>query len=346
MATLQDVKDFSKEELRSVLAASGHPPYRVSQIFRWIYKEGAVGFNQMVNLPLGLRAHLAKNFSISRTRLLDRRRSRVDGTTKYLLGLEDSHAIETVYLPEKGRGTVCVSSQVGCRHMCAFCASSVLGFVRNLRSGEILNEVLFVKARERLPVTHVVFMGIGEPLDNYENVMKSVRMLNDRDGLGIGARRITISTCGIIPGIERLSRESLQVELSVSLHSADGRIRSTLVPVNRRYPLRELLAACREYVDMTNRVITFEYVLMKGLNSGTRDAERLTALIKGMKCKVNLISYNQIKALGYEAPSAEEARDFLETLLARGVRAMLRKSRGEDIDAGCGQLRISRIQGE
>jgi len=346
MTATQDIKDYSKEEAGQCLAALGHPPYRARQIFRWLYKEGVTSFDSMKDLPAPLRAELAKNLSISQPKLLDTKRSHLDGAAKYLVELEDGHAIETVYLPESRRSTVCVSSQVGCKHSCAFCASSILGFARNLRTGEIVNEILFIRLGQKLPVTHVVFMGIGEPFDNYDNVMKAVRTLNDPDGINIGARRITISTCGLIPGIERLSGEGLQVELSVSLHSADDHVRSRLVPINKKYPIKDLMAACKSYVGKTDRVVTFEYVLIKGVNSGPEDSAQLSKLLKGMKCKVNLIAYNQIRAQGFEAPSREEARAFLAALVSKGIRAMLRKSRGEDIDAGCGQLRISGMRHE
>ena len=340
---LEDLKDYSKDELTGLLASMGEEPYRAGQIFRRLYRETALKIDDMKNLPAPLLRALSGRFRISRPHLLDVKTSRLDGTAKFLLGLEDSSAIETVYIPQGKRATACVSSQVGCKRSCAFCASSAAKFVRNLRTGEIVNEILFVKAKGALPVTNVVFMGIGEPFDNYDNVMKAVRVINDPDGLNIGSRRITISTCGLIPGIERLSGEGLQVELSVSLHSADDAARTRLVSVNKRYPIRDLIDSCREYISRTNRVITFEYVLIKGINSSHGDALKLVKLLKGLKCKVNLIRYNQIKALGYETPSPDEARAFLDALTAKGLNACSRRSRGEDIDAACGQLRIARM---
>ena len=340
---IEDLKDRSKPELTDLLAALGQRPYRAGQIFRWLYREGAVKLSDMKNLPATLIKELAEEFYISKPRLLDEKVSRADGTAKYLLGLEDSNTIETVYIPEKKRSTVCVSSQVGCKRACSFCASSKAGFVRNLRPGEILNEVLYVRLNKKLPITNVVFMGIGEPFDNYDNVLKAIRILNSPDGLNIGARKMTVSTCGLIPGIERFAEEGLQVELSVSLHSADNDLRSRLVPANKRYPLPGLIKACKDYTARTNRIVTFEYVLMKGVNSSDEDAKKLAVLLMGIKCKVNLIRYNNIRALGYEAPSEGEAEAFLEALSAKGIVATLRKSKGEDIDAGCGQLRISRM---
>ncbi len=344
MAALLDLKDYSKDELVNILASMNEPPYRAAQIFRWLYKEGVVRIDDMRNLPSPLRDALSKAFRISRPRLFDSKASKLDGTIKILLGLEDANAIETVYIPQGRRSTVCVSSQVGCRRSCAFCASSTVKFARNLFPREILNEILFIKMNKELPVTNIVFMGIGEPFDNYDNVIKAIRIMNDPDGLNIGARKITVSTCGLIPGIERLASENLQLELSVSLHSADDAVRTRLVPVNKRYPIGSLIESCRRYIGKTNRVITFEYVLIKGINTSRADALKLAKLLKGIKCKVNLIRYNQIKALGYETPSREEGRVFLDELIAKGLNATLRKSRGEDIDAACGQLRIAQVQ--
>jgi 23S rRNA (adenine2503-C2)-methyltransferase len=286
--------------------------------------------------------------------LLDSRRSALDGTTKYLFKLEDSNTIETVFLPEgrmpegrmpEGRrSTICLSSQVGCKFGCAFCASAPFGFKRDLKASEILDEVLFVRSHNTgAPITNLVFMGIGEPLDNYDNVMRAIRILNDKDAFGIGARKITISTCGIIPAMERLRLEDLQIELSVSLHASDNATRSRLVPINKKYPLDKLMKACRDYVSRTNRIITFEYVLIKGVNASKEDAASLARLLKGLKCKVNTIAYNQIKALGYDMPGPNEIKMFVKTLGDKGVTVMHRRSKGEDIDAGCGQLRISRL---
>lgn len=298
----------------------------------------------MADIPAALRSALKEKCHISRVTLLDQKRSRLDGTAKYLLKLEDANSIETVFLPEAKRNTICLSSQVGCKFACAFCASAPFGFVRNLTVSEILDEVLFVKREDpAAPITNLVFMGIGEPFDNYDNVMKAIRILNDEAAFNIGARKITVSTCGIIPGIKKFEKEGLQIELSVSLHSADDAVRSRIVPINKRYPLKDLIAACREYTRTTNRVITFEYILIKGLNASREDAAKLAELLKGLKCKVNTIAYNLVKTKEYEAPGRDDIRAFMDSLKAKGVNAVHRKSRGEDISAGCGQLRISRM---
>ncbi|MDO8535569.1 MAG: 23S rRNA (adenine(2503)-C(2))-methyltransferase RlmN [Candidatus Omnitrophota bacterium] len=339
-----DVKNISKDELIKELVRIGEKPYRATQVFRWLYKTGVKSFDEMTDLNKELREKLKDEFHITKVALLDSKRSFIDGTTKYLLKMEDSQTIESVFLPEEERTTLCLSSQVGCKFGCSFCASAPFGFVRNLKASEIMDEVLFIKAhnKDRM-ITNIVFMGIGEPLDNYNNVMRAIRILNDEDAFKIGARKITISTCGIIPGMERLAGEKLQVELSVSLHSPDDKIRSKLVPINKRYPLKDLIAACKDYTEQTKRIITFEYILIKGVNASEGDAFKLAKLLAGLNCKVNLISCNQIKAKDYEAPSTDGVKYFFRTLKSRGVNVMLRKSKGEDIDAGCGQLRISKL---
>jgi 23S rRNA (adenine2503-C2)-methyltransferase len=339
-----DIKNLSKDELKSALTAIGAEPYRAAQIFRWLYKVGVTSFDEMTDLGKELREKLKSRFHLTKPHLLDSKQSLIDGTVKYLFKLEDSNTIESVFLPEDKRVTLCLSSQVGCKFGCAFCASAPFGFVRNLKTSEILDEVLFIKRQNPSAViTNIVFMGIGEPLDNYDNVIRAIRILNDEDAFRIGARKITISTCGLILGIERLSNENLQVELSVSLHSADDKIRTELLPINKKYPLNDLIAACKAYIKKTKRLITFEYVLIKDKNVSGEDAAKLGRLLKGMICKINTISYNQIRAKGYEAPAPEDVKHFLSILKKRGYNITHRKSKGEDIDAGCGQLRISKL---
>jgi len=339
-----DIKSLSKEDLKKHLIKSGSEPYRVGQISRWLYKAGVKSFDEMLDIPEALRAGLKAKFHINHLVILDHKSSRIDGTTKYLFKLEDGNTIETVFLPEERRNTICLSSQVGCKFSCSFCASAPFGFIRNLHRSEIIDQVLAIKARHpSSSITNLVFMGIGEPLDNYDNVLGAIRVFNDKDAFGIGSRKITISTCGIVPAIEKLKDEGMQVELSISLHSADDSVRSTLVPVNKRYPLKELIGACKDYIQHTNRVITFEYILIKGVNSSTADAIKLAALLKGIKCKVNTIAYNKIRAKDYAEPDVKYIKEFMDTLRRSGINATHRKSKGEDIDAGCGQLRISKL---
>lgn len=338
------IKSLSKDELKKALEGCGGEPYRAAQIWRWLYKVGVRSFDDMTDLPEALRHKLKNKFHLTHPVMLDSKRSHLDGTTKYLLKLEDASTIETVFLPEERRNTICLSTQVGCKFACSFCASAPFGFVRNLTTGEILDEVLFVKAKNpQSLITNLVFMGIGEPFDNYDNVMKAIRIFNDPDAFNIGARKITVSTCGLIPAIKKFEGEGLQIELSVSLHSPDDAMRSKLVPVNKRYPLKELMAACREYTDKTNRIITFEYILIKGANCSKEDALKLAKLLKGMKCKVNTIAVNKIRIKEFTEPSAQDVKIFLGTLKDSGVTVTHRRSRGDDIDAGCGQLRISRL---
>lgn len=344
MTIKTDIKSLSKEDLGLALKELGAEAYRAKQIFKWLYVKLAKSFDDMTDIPSGMREMLKNNFHLTRMTALDSKCSKLDGTTKYLFKLEDANTVETVFLPEASRGTICLSSQVGCKYGCSFCASAPFGFVRNLKTSEILDEVIEVKlAHPKDRITNLVFMGIGEPMDNYLNVLKAIRIINDPDAFNIGARRITISTCGIIPGIERLKTEGLQVELSVSLHSAKDDVRSGLVPINKKYPIKDLIAACKDYTRDTGRVITFEYVLMKGKNSSASDSQALTDLLKKVKCKVNVISYNDTSAKGYLQPSSGEIKGFMDVLKKSGINATKRKSKGQDIDAGCGQLRISKF---
>ncbi|MFA5144134.1 MAG: 23S rRNA (adenine(2503)-C(2))-methyltransferase RlmN [Candidatus Omnitrophota bacterium] len=336
------IKDLSRPELTKALEEAGSPSYRGRQIFRWLYKVAVKSFDEMTDIPASLRSVLAAKFRISFPETMGFKRSLSDGTTKYLFELEDANTVETVLLPERARNTICLSSQVGCKFACDFCASAPFGFIRNLSQGEILNEALAVKlANPDADITNLVFMGIGEPLDNYDNVLKSIRIFNDKDAFNIGARKITVSTCGVVPGIARLAGEGLQLELSVSLHAANDDARSRLLPINRRYPLKDLMAACRDYIDATNRIITFEYVLMAGVNSSRADAMELGRLLKTIKCKVNVISYNTVPGRPYKEPPGDDVKVFVKTLKRAGINAMHRKPKGEDIAAGCGQLRIS-----
>jgi 23S rRNA (adenine2503-C2)-methyltransferase len=271
-----------------------------------------------------------------------------DGTRKFLFGLEDAETIESVFIPSKNTNTVCVSSQVGCKFACRFCASGRAGFVRNLRPAEMVNQVLEIASsvrgqfskRELSP--NVVFMGMGEPLDNYDNVLKAIRILNAPYGLGIGQRKITISTCGIIPGIKRLMGEDLQIELSVSLHSPDDKTRSAIMAVNKRYPIKALMAALKGYIAKTNRQVTLEYVLIKGMNDSKEAAEALANLIKGGLFKVNLIRFNLVEGMDYDAPDEKAVRSFKKILDENKIVSTIRVSRGQDIEAACGQIRSKR----
>ena len=337
----QSIHGLRSVELENTIKNWNLPLFRARQIFSWIYKKKVEGFDEMSNLPAALRGRLKATFYFSDLKLIRHLESK-DKTEKFLLGLKDKNLIEVVVIPAEKRVTACLSTQVGCKYKCRFCASGSLGFKRNLSTDEIIAELLcLMKHARSQKITHIVFMGIGEPFDNYDNLLKAIRIINDSRGLNIGARRITISTSGIIPGIKNLSREYLQVELSISLHAASDKKRSFIMPVNRKYPLEELLAACREYSQVTGRQITFEYVLIKNLNSSLQDARNLSKILKSVPLsKVNLIPSNRIRELGVEPPNKLEVLYFRDFLLKSKVNVTLRRLRGEDIEAACGQLRL------
>ena len=337
-----DVKELTLKELEEKLRSFGSQAYHAKQIFTWIYKKATLDFAQMSDLPKDLRDKLKENFYISGLEVVKRLESS-DGTRKLLFKLKDENLIEGVIIPAKGRVTACISTQVGCKWACSFCASGLKGFKRDLSYPEIIDEVLNLK-KESLPftLTHLVFMGTGEPLDNYAQVLQAVKIINSPLGFNIGARRITISTSGVIPGIQKLAGEGLQIELSVSLHAADEGLRSRLMPINKKYPLKELIQACKDYSAKTNRQITFEYILIKGLNLGLADAQGLVKLLQGWKlAKINLIPSNSISELKVEPPDKKDILLFKDYLFKQGINVTLRKERGEDINAACGQLRLS-----
>jgi 23S rRNA (adenine2503-C2)-methyltransferase len=338
---MQDIKELSLGELEEKLLSLGKPKYHARQIFAWIYQKGAYEFSSMSDLASSLRNLLSDEFYIVGLSLADLQKSS-DGTEKFLFELNDGNLIEAVNIPAAKRATGCVSSQAGCKFACEFCASGLKGFKRNLTSGEILDEVLYLKNNLKdAQLTHIVFMGTGEPLDNYDNLLKAIRIINSADAFNIGARRITISTCGVIPGIKRLQGEDLQVELSISLHAADDKLRSRIMPVNRKYPLGDLIKCCQEYIERTNRQITFEYILAKDLNSDYSAAQKLVALLKNLRlAKVNLIPANPIPKSKIIPPPESEVRLFKDYLFKAGLNVTLRKERGQDINAACGQLRL------
>ncbi|MDD5237510.1 MAG: 23S rRNA (adenine(2503)-C(2))-methyltransferase RlmN [Candidatus Omnitrophica bacterium] len=336
----RNINSLTLQELQELLASWKTERFHARQIFSWIYQKGIRDFTRMTNLPLDLRRKLNEGLYPGDLKLLKALES-IDGTKKILFKLKDSNLIEGVVIPARGRITGCVSTQVGCKFCCSFCASGILGFKRNLDTAEMLDEIWHLKNNAPLKkLTHIVFMGTGEPLDNYENVLKTIRFINSSLTYNIGARRITISTCGVLPGIQRLAKEGLQIELSVSLHAADEGVRNFLMPINKIYPLRVLIPACRQYIKETNRQITFEYILIKGVNSDLQNAKNLSRILKGLNCKVNLIPANSIKELNIQPPKQQEVSLFQGVLLKSGIKATLRKPRGEDIEASCGQLRL------
>ncbi len=340
-----NILNLTPDELKNKFVEFGFEAYRADQVLGWIYKKGVYDFDKMTNLSVDLCERFKKIFSITLPKVAEKESSHEDKSTKLLLKLEDGDLVEAVYMPTEHRQTVCISSQVGCKFHCAFCASGQGGFLRNLRMSEILSQVLM--ARDLSPdkkITNIVFMGIGEPFDNYGELLRTVRTLNSKNAFGIGARKITISTCGIVPKIEALSKEGLQVELSVSLHGANDTVRGAVMPVNKAYPVKSLIEACKRYAAKTKRVITFEYILIKGVNASEKEARELARLLKGMLCKVNLIPYNPIEEFSHVAPTYPEIVHFQKILQAAGVKATVRFSKGKDIQAACGQLRSVQIK--
>ena len=341
-ASSTNVLNLTGEELKKKFSSLSIEPYRADQVHQWIFEKGVYDFERMTNLPVALRGQLKKEFSIEIPKAVTRQSSGDDKSVKLLLELKNGDFVETVYMPmaKEKRRTLCVSSQVGCKFHCAFCASGQNGFLRNLTMGEILAQVLL--GRDQAPdkkITNIVFMGIGEPFDNYREMIRTVRQLNAKNGLGLGARHITISTCGVIPKIEQLGEEGLQVELSVSLHGPNDNVRGAIMPVNQAYPVRSLIDACKKYAKKTKRAITFEYILVKGVNASIKEAGELARLLKGMLCKVNLIPYNPIEEFPHEAPNYQEIVAFQQVLQEYGVKTTVRFSKGQDIQAACGQLR-------
>ncbi|MBI3985306.1 MAG: 23S rRNA (adenine(2503)-C(2))-methyltransferase RlmN, partial [Lentisphaerae bacterium] len=338
------IHGLTRERLELECRRLGQPAFRVQQLWHWLYVGKASTWGAMRNLPAAFRTQLTGRFSLDAVTTRETREDSQDrGTIKLLLALRDRHCVEAVIIPAAHRRTVCISSQVGCKFNCAFCASGKSGFTRDLEAGEMVGQALAAAARLKANPTHVVFMGIGEPLDNVEAVLAAVRILNDPEGLKIGARRITISTCGIIPGIRRLAAEGLQVELSVSLHAPNDVLRSTLMPVSRRYALEPLLEACRDYVEHTGRIITFEYTPIRGVNDSRAQAEQLADLLKDLPCRVNLIPLSPLPEYEHQPSPPETARLFMRSLEHRHINATLRASKGAGVNAACGQLRRSRL---
>ena len=342
---MTEIKSLSIDELKSALKEMGEKPFRAGQIFKWLH-EGVESFEEMSNLSKDLRARLAENFLLTVPEVARKQVSRVDGTVKYLWRLRDGNCVESVLMHYEHGVSVCVSTQVGCRMGCKFCASGLNGRTRSLSAGEILDEILFMQKDSGEKVSNIVLMGTGEPLDNYDNVLKFLHLVSCPEGINIGQRHISLSTSGIADRIEMLAREKLQITLSVSLHAPDDETRSSIMPVNDAYPVERLMKACRYYFDTTGRRISFEYALIKGVNDSPADAQKLAKLLDGMICHVNLIPVNPVKERGYDRTAQQDIRRFVDTLGRLGVNATVRRELGSDINAACGQLRRQYEQGE
>ncbi|MDP2857887.1 MAG: 23S rRNA (adenine(2503)-C(2))-methyltransferase RlmN [Bacillota bacterium] len=336
-----DLRGLSREQVRSLVLDLGEPAFRGDQVFEWVFAKRVSGFDRMSNVPKSFASHVERVAEIGRLEIQSERKSS-EGTTKYLFALRDGQAVESVLIPHRYGMSVCVSSQAGCRMACRFCASAEGGFVRNLTASEITSQVLEIQALldvHDVRVSRVDFMGTGEPLDNYENVLQAMKVLSDPGGLGIGARKITVSTCGIVPGILRLAGEGMQVTLSVSLHAPDNALRDMIMPVNKRYPLEELLPACDEYAKRTGRRVTYEYVLLLGFNDTAEHARKLSRLLRGRLAHVNLIPLNPVAGGGFERSSQQAVTAFSRELGKAGVAQTVRREMGARVDAACGQLR-------
>ena len=333
-----DIMSLDLSELEAQLEAGGEKKFRAKQIYKWLHVKRIFDFDKMTDLSVQLREHLKDNFCINGLFVQKKLESSIDNTVKYLYRLSDGNYVETVLMEYSYGHSICVSTQVGCKMGCRFCASAIAGFVRSLEPSEILMQIYETERNSGVKVSGVVLMGIGEPLDNFDNVVKFLRILSDGNGNNFSLRHVSLSTCGIVPRINDLAELKLQLTLCISLHASDNEARSEIMPVNRAYNIQELLGACRHYIEMTGRRITFEYAVISGVNSSDKDADRLSDLLRGINCHVNLIPVNKVREREYHTASSAVA-DFAKRLGKRGINATVRRTLGSDIEAACGQLR-------
>jgi 23S rRNA (adenine2503-C2)-methyltransferase len=340
--TLENLMGHDRRALEQYFAAMGEKPFRATQILKWVHQQSVYDFADMTNLSKNLRTSLGSRASFAIPEIINDQVSD-DGTRKWLLRLEDGNSIETVFIPEAGRGTLCVSSQVGCALNCSFCATARQGFNRNLTSAEIIGQLrlanqLLVSPENERPITNVVMMGMGEPMLNFDNVVQAMRLMQEDFAYGLSKRRVTLSTSGLLPEMQRLSQEC-PVSLAVSLHAPDDELRNELVPINRKYPIKDLMHACREYTKgLPHQKITFEYVMLAGINDSDAQARKLAKVIGNVPCKLNLIPFNSFAGSGYGSSSLARINHFRDILMQKGIMTVTRKTRGDEIDAACGQL--------
>lgn len=333
-----DLKDFEYEELNEYLKSIGEPKFRTEQIFSWLHR-GVTSYDEMTNLSKATREKLSKETYVSTLKIREKYVSKLDGTVKYLFELPDGNCIESVIMRYHHGITICISSQVGCRMGCRFCASTIGGLYRSLTAGEILNQVIFAQKDIGERISNIVIMGIGEPMDNYDNIIKFLHNVNHEKGINIGYRHITLSSCGVVPRLYDLAKENLPITLTISLHAPNDKIRDEIMPVNHKYKIGELIEACKNYHKATGRRISFEYSLIHGVNDSEENAAELANLIKGMQAHVNLIPVNKVEERDYEKGSKKEINAFRDKLTKLGVNATVRRELGSDISASCGQLR-------
>ena len=341
---MQGINDLTISQLAAALAeipqAKG---FRGKQITEWVFK-GVTSFDQMTNISKDLRQILSEKFCFNYAEIEDRFPSKIDGTIKYLLRLTDGNCVEAVLMRYKHGNTICLSTQVGCYMGCKFCASTIGGKVRNLTAGEMISQIFAVQQDAGERISNIVLMGIGEPLDNYDNVLAFLHNVNEEIGLNIGYRHISLSTCGLVDGINRLADEELPITLSVSLHAPTNEIRDKIMPVNKKYPVEQLIAACKAYIKKTGRRISFEYILIDGVNDTPYASQKLAQLLKGMLCHVNLIPANEVKETGMKRTPPQKVRSFQKSLEEKGLTVTVRRELGSDINASCGQLRKNRME--
>ena len=334
----QDIKSMNLAEIQAMMKEMGEPSFRAKQIFVWLHK-GVTSFDGMTNLSKSLREKLEERCYITAPKVVRKQISQKDGTIKYLWQLGDGNCVETVVMRYHHGNSVCISSEVGCAMGCAFCASTIGGLVRRLTPSEMVDQVLFSSLDSGLPISNIVLMGIGEPLDNYDTVMRFLELINSPDGMNIGMRHISLSTCGLVRKIEQLAERDLQLTLSVSLHAPDNETRSGIMPVNRAFPLEQLIPACRKYYEKTGRRISFEYAMIKGVNDTKEQCSKLIRLLHGLPCHVNLIPLNRVEESPLQPSTRQDVLAFQKQLEAAGITATVRRTLGSDIDASCGQLR-------
>ena len=335
---MNHLKSMTIPEIGDILKELGQPAFRAKQVFTWLHK-GVHSYEEMTNLPKSLRDVLAERYPLCPPQVVRKQQSQKDGTIKYLWKLWDGNCVETVLMRYHYGNTVCISTEVGCRMGCAFCASTLGGLVRRLEPFEMVDQVLFTQVDSGLPVSHIVLMGIGEPLDNFDNVMRFLDLINSPEGMNISMRHISLSTCGLVPKIDELAKRKLQITLSVSLHAPSDEIRNTIMPVNKAFPSEELLAACRRYYAATNRRISFEYAMIRDVNDTEEAAKLLIRRLKGLPAHFNLIPLNHVEESPLKPSTKQAVRRFQEILEQAGIPATVRRTLGGDIDASCGQLR-------
>ena len=333
-----NLKNCNQQELADIFKELGQPAFRAKQVFTWLHK-GVRSYEEMTNLPKALRDTLTEAYPIHAPKVVRKQESKRDGTIKYLWELADGNCVETVLMRYNYGNTVCISTEVGCRMGCAFCASTIGGLVRRLEPYEMLDEVMFTQLDSGLPISRIVLMGIGEPLDNFDNVMRFLELVNDENGMNISMRHISLSTCGLVPKIDELAKRKLQISLAISLHGPNNEIRSKVMPVNKAYPIEELLDACRRYYAATSRRLHFEYAMIDGVNDREEDAKEILRRLKGLPAHFNLIPLNHVEESPLKPSSKANVARFQKLLEEGGITATVRRTLGGDIDASCGQLR-------